>query len=53
MPLQWRNQIWQSLKESAGKRCSECGAEQLECFLSGRFARVVGEAIVRLRSDYG
>ena len=24
MPLQWRNQIWQSLDEGAGKRCSEC-----------------------------
>ena len=25
MPLQWRNQFWQSLAEGAGKRCSECG----------------------------
>ena len=25
MPLQWRNQIWQSLEEGAGKRWSECG----------------------------
>ena len=25
MPVQWRNQIWQSLEEGAGKRCSECG----------------------------
>ena len=24
MHLQWRNQIWQSLEEGAGKRCSEC-----------------------------
>ena len=24
MPLQWRNQIWQSLEEGAGKRCWEC-----------------------------
>ena len=24
MPHQWRNQIWQSLEEGAGKRCSEC-----------------------------
>ena len=23
MPLQWRNQIWQSLEEGAGERCSE------------------------------
>ena len=23
MPLQWRNQFWQSLEEGAGKRCSE------------------------------
>ena len=22
---QWLSQIWQSLEESAGKRCSECG----------------------------
>ena len=25
MSLQWRNQIWQSLEEGAGKRCWECG----------------------------
>ena len=25
MPLQWRNQFWQSLEEGAGKQCSECG----------------------------
>ena len=24
VPLKWRNQIWQSLEERAGKRCSEC-----------------------------
>ena len=24
VPLLWRNQIWQSLEEGAGKRCSEC-----------------------------
>ena len=24
MPLQWRNQFWQSLEEGAGKRCPEC-----------------------------
>ena len=24
--IQWRNQIWQSLEEGAGKRCSECVA---------------------------
>ena len=28
MPLQWRNQIWQSLEESAGKRCSECALDR-------------------------
>ena len=27
MPLQWRNQIWQSLAEGAGKRCSECESQ--------------------------
>ena len=27
VPLQWRNQIWQSLEDGAGKRCSECGLE--------------------------
>ena len=26
VPPQWRNQIWQSLEEGAGKRCSECGS---------------------------
>ena len=25
MPLRWRNQIWQSLEEGAGKRCSDFG----------------------------
>ena len=25
MPLQWRDQFWQSLEEGAGKWCSECG----------------------------
>ena len=29
MPLQWRNQIWQSLEEGAGKRCSECASNHL------------------------
>ena len=24
MPLQWRNQLWQSSEEGAGKRCLEC-----------------------------
>ena len=24
VPLQWRNQFWQSLEEGARKRCSEC-----------------------------
>ena len=24
MPLQWRNQFWESLEEGVGKRCSEC-----------------------------
>ena len=28
MPLQWRNQIWQSLEEGAGKRCSECALDR-------------------------
>ena len=27
VPLQWRNYIWQSLEEGAGKRCWECGRE--------------------------
>ena len=30
VPLQWRNQRWQSLKEGAGKRCSECGILDLQ-----------------------
>ena len=25
VPLQWRNQTWQSLEEGTGKWCSECG----------------------------
>ena len=29
MPLQWRSQIWQSLEEGAGKRCSECACAPL------------------------
>ena len=27
MPLQRRNQMWQSLEEGVGKRCSEYGGE--------------------------
>ena len=27
VPLQWRNQIWQSLEEGAGRRCSECALD--------------------------
>ena len=27
MPLQWRNQIWQSLEEGAGKQWSECARD--------------------------
>ena len=30
MPLQWRNQIWQSLEKGAGKPCSECGSGPAE-----------------------
>jgi len=29
VPLQWRNQFWQSLEEGAGKRCSECGVDRV------------------------
>ena len=29
VPLQWRNKIWQSLEEGAGKRCPECGRNPL------------------------
>ena len=29
MPLQWRNQIWQSLEEGAGKLILECGYPNL------------------------
>ena len=32
MPLQWRNQIWQSLEEGAGKRCSEYDDGPLSSF---------------------
>ena len=42
MPLQWRNQIWQSLKESAEKRCSECGWV-LECEARSWQSRVHGK----------
>ena len=30
MPLQRRNQFRQSLEESAGKRCSDCGLDKLQ-----------------------
>ena len=35
-PFEWRNQIWQSLEEGAGKRCSECAPahEHVKGFLS-------------------
>ena len=29
MPLQWRNQFWQSLEKGAVKRCSECASNGL------------------------
>ena len=31
VPLQWRNQLWQSLEEGTGKRCSECGTIRHRC----------------------
>ena len=46
MPLQWRNQIWHSLEEGAGKRCSECDQYPN---LSGGADRVAGQ----LRGDKG
>ena len=30
MPIQWRNQIWQSLEEGARKRCLECGCDPVD-----------------------
>ena len=34
MPLQWRNQFWQSLEEGAGKQCLECVVVQYHCLLT-------------------
>ena len=37
MPLQKRNQIWQSLEQGAGKRCLECAysaAQSCQCLYS-------------------
>ena len=39
MPLQWRNQFWQSLEEGAGKRCSEG-----DIYIYGCVAATVGTA---------
>ena len=39
--LQWRNQIWQSLEEGAGKRCSECGVSVDSQLLEVTFADVL------------
>ena len=38
MPLQWRNQIWQSLEEGAGKRARNVGRG-----ISGELKEEVGE----------
>jgi len=42
VPLQWRNQIWQSLEEGAGKRCSECACHHHSLCCSGETGGVVG-----------
>ena len=56
MPLQWRNQIWQSLEEGAGKRCSECGVS-LHPLGTWRWGGVregrFGEGRGRVREGFG
>ena len=53
MPLQWHNQIWQSLEEAAGKRCSECGVDPV--WWVGRGLKVIEDPcvvdVVRLVRD--
>ena len=44
VPLEWRNQIWRSLEEGAGKRCSECGPSGTDLYIyiglpAARYAR--------------
>ena len=46
MPLQWCNQIWQSLEEGAGKRCSERGTS---CVCSGWLRTVRARGTTRRR----
>ena len=60
MPLQWRNQIWQSLEEGAGKRCSECDALDheyvvlpLSCSRSYTWVHLCGAATVVCLSESG
>ena len=38
MPVQWRNEIWQSLEEGAGKRCSETQHATVEGHATGLMA---------------
>ena len=45
MPLQWRNEIWESLEEGAGKRCSECGV----CVVGGGGGGGPGQSRGQLR----
>ena len=47
MPLQWRNQLWRSLEEGAGERCSECDVALSGVTSCGRVWRKVSESDAR------
>ena len=64
MPLQWRNQFWQSLEEGAGKRSLECGTAQrrspvsclntpvLQVSLSGTLLKTLPELVTPLNEPF-
>ena len=51
MPLQCRNQFWQSLEEGAGKRCLECGGATED--FNRRFPEITGEDNLTVFSSSG
>ena len=49
MPLQWRNQFWQSLEEGARKRCRECGRAVLSSSCRGPHSSVCRRGVIGWR----
>ena len=52
VPLQWRNQFWQSSEEGAGKRCSECAWTSV-CVGLGNIQRAGWKFLGHFKRHYG